>query len=328
MQKENNKNLVNLNTFRIDAFCDEFYEITNSTQLQDIDIEENSLILGSGSNILITKRLSKAIHLKTKGILLLYEDDKSVKLKVQAGEIWDDFVEFCVKNNYYGAENLSLIPGTVGASPIQNIGAYGAEVKDIIESVEYFDIATKTFKTISKKECHFEYRSSIFKNALKGKAIVTAVNFVLQKNGKLNIKYGGLKKYFDGKTPTLLEVRNAVIKIRQSKLPDTKILGNSGSFFKNAIVKEQKICEIKAKYGNLPYFKVDGGFKIPTAWLIETANLKGFRHKNTGVYENHALILVNLGGATAQHILELSEIVKKTVFEKFGVVIEKEVNVI
>ncbi|MBN2891067.1 MAG: UDP-N-acetylmuramate dehydrogenase [Bacteroidales bacterium] len=328
MQKETNKNLIHLNTFGIEAFCDEYYEIENSLELAEIDLSDDFLILGSGSNMVISKRLPQVIHIKTKGIEILEENDKTVKLKVQAGEIWDDFVSFCVDNNYYGTENLSLIPGTVGASPIQNIGAYGAEVKDIIQSVEYFDIETKSFKNIDKKDCFFEYRDSIFKHKLKGKIIVTSVLYILEKNAELNISYGGIKNYFVEQKPTLKAVRKAVIETRNSKLPKPEELGNSGSFFQNAIVKEMKLRDLVVKHENVPYFKAPGGFKIPTAWLIETAGLKGFRHKNAGVYENHALILVNYGGATANDILELADIIENKVFDVFGIKISKEVNIV
>ena len=327
MQKEINKNLIEYNTFGIEAFCDEFYELSNSSQLVNINFHKNMLILGGGSNMVIKNRLPQVIHIKTKGITV-NEYENYVKINVQAGEIWDDFVDFCVRNTYYGAENLSLIPGTVGAAPIQNIGAYGAMVEDIIESVNYFDIEEKKIKIILKNECKFNYRDSIFKNELKGKAIVTSVNFILKKDAALNLNYGNLTNHFKNKAPSVSDIRNMIIQIRQNKLPDTKILGNSGSFFKNSIIDEQKFILLKERFPNIAYYKIDDAYKIPTAWLIETAGLKGFKHKEVAVYEKHALILVNKGGATAQQILELSEIIEERVFEKFGIKIEKEVSII
>lgn len=328
MQKETNKNLQNFNTFEIKAIADEFYSIENKNDLENITFSEDFLILGRGSNMVIGRTLPQVIHISTKGIEIIEKNNDFVKIKAQAGEEWDDFVSFCVKNDFYGAENLSLIPGTVGASPIQNIGAYGVEAKDIIESVEYFDIETKTFKNIANKDCKFSYRNSIFKQELKEKIIVTSVNFILKKNGVLNISYGGLKKHFEDQKPSLKKVREIIIDVRNSKLPDVEKLGNSGSFFKNAVVDKQKLDELKQKYEDIPFFEVENGYKIPTAWLIENAGLKGFRHKNAGVYENHALILVNLGGASAKDILELAEIIENKIFDEFGIKIQKEVNII
>jgi len=326
MQK--NKNLKNYNTFGIEAFCDVFIEINNNEQLEKIDFTNETLILGGGSNLLITRQLKQVVFINTKGIKKIKENDEYVILKVQAGEIWDDFVDFCVKNNYYGVENLSLIPGTVGASPIQNIGAYGTEIKDIIESVEYYNFLSQSYKNITSEKCNFAYRDSIFKNELKGKVVVTAVFFKLSKTENYNIGYGGIKERFTNNKPTLKLVRQAIIDVRDSKLPDYKLLGNSGSFFKNAIVNRSKFGELIEKFPQMPYFTTPEGFKIPTAWLIENAGLKGFRHKNAGVYDKHSLILVNYGGATAKEILELAQIIENTVLEKFRIKIVKEVNVI
>ncbi len=244
MQKETNKNLTTFNTFGIKVFAKEFYSIENKNELKNVDLTDKFLILGGGSNMLIINDLPKVIHINTNGIKIIEENNKIVKIRVEAGENWDNFVDFCVKNNFYGAENLSLIPGTVGAAPIQNIGAYGAEAKDIIENVECFNIKNKNFEIINKTDCQFGYRSSIFKKSLKGKVIVTAVNFILQKKSNLNVSYGGLKNYFVNSKPTLQQVRETVINIRNSKLPATEKLGNSGSFFKNAIVDEAKIKEL------------------------------------------------------------------------------------
>ncbi|MBN2663119.1 MAG: UDP-N-acetylmuramate dehydrogenase [Bacteroidales bacterium] len=329
MKIEKNKILTSLNTFKIKEYCEEFIKIEDKKELLNVDFTDDFLILGGGSNLLITKRLKQVIFLQTKGIKIISETSDDMIIKVEAGEEWDHFVKYSVDKNLYGAENLSFIPGTVGAAPIQNIGAYGAEAKDIIQDVEFFNITTKQFEVFENKKCNFEYRSSIFKYELKNKIIITSVTFKLSKLKKLNLQYGGLTQYFgEKKNITSIDVRDAVIAIRETKLPNTDIIGNSGSFFKNAIVPEQKLCELKAKYPNIPFFKAAGGFKIPTAWLIEKAGLKGFKHGNAGVYNKHALILVNHGGATAQEILYLSDYVENKVFELFGVRINKEVNIV
>jgi len=279
--------------------------------------------------VLISSRIPQVVHLLTKGIEKIKENSDSITFSVKGGEIWDEFVQFCVDNNFGGAENLSLIPGSVGAAPIQNIGAYGAEVSDLIEEVTYFNIETKQIETISNNECKFDYRNSIFKNELKGKIIITEVVFKLQKNPEVKTNYGGLNNYFsEGEKIGIKEVRDAVISIRKSKLPDYKILGNSGSFFKNVIVKEAKLCELSAKYTDLKYFKAAGGFKIPTAWLIDKAGLKAYRQKNVGVYENHALIVVNYGGATAKEIIDFATFIENEIEKQFGLRIDKEVNII
>jgi len=329
MKIEKNKDLSNYNTFKIKEFCDEFISIEKQEDLFDVYFIDGFLILGGGSNILIAKKLKQVVFITNKGISKISETKNDVTYKVAAGEEWDHFVKFTVDNNLYGAENLSLIHGTVGAAPIQNIGAYGVEVEDIIESVECFDIATKQIITLANKQCRFDYRSSIFKYELKNKVVITSVTFKLSKNKKLNLKYGGLIKYFEGQDDIASnDVRDAVMAIRETKLPNPDVIGNSGSFFKNAIVDEAKIYELKPKYRNIPYFKASGGYKIPTAWLIEKAGLKGYSHGNAGVYKNHSLILVNHDGATAQEILDVAFYVEDKVYKKFGIKILKEVNVI
>ncbi len=326
---EKNKDLTKYNTFKIKEFCDEFIEIEQTEELENINFSDDFLILGEGSNVLLSRRIKQVIHLNTKGIKVISEDDEFVTLKVQAGENWEHLVNFSIEKNYCGAENLSLIPGDVGAAPVQNIGAYGVEAKDIITKVEFFNIETRKFSSLENKECYFEYRSSIFKHELKGKVIITAVYLKLSKKNNVQLNYGGLKKYFRGKSNvTASDVRDAVIAIRETKIPDPDIIGNAGSFFKNAIVKEQKICELSAKYNDLPFFRVSGGFKIPTAWLIEKAGFKGFRNSDAAVYDNHALILINLGSATAQEVLELAKKIEDKILKIFGIKIYKEVNVI
>ncbi len=320
-------NLINNNTFGIEAFADFFVEIEEKSELQKIDYTEGLFVLGGGSNVLINRKLSFVVHLVYDFITILEETDEKVKINVGSGKKWDRFVEFCVRNNYYGVENLSLIPGTVGAAPVQNIGAYGVEAADVIHDVGIFDIQSKKFSRLKKEECNFDYRNSIFKNSLKGKVIITDVTFELDKKPVFKLNYGGLNKKI-GANPDLKKVRQAVIEIRRSKLPDVKVTGNAGSFFKNPVVRENKLCELSAKYTDLKYFKAPGGYKIPAAWLIEKAGLKGFRHKNAAVSQKHALILVNLGNATAKEIIELAEIVKRRVNDKFGINLTEEVNII
>jgi len=329
MQIIKNKDLTNLNTFRINQSCNQFYLIETKDEISMVDFSETTLILGGGSNILLSKKPDEVVHINTKGIDIISENEEEIILRAQAGENWDDFVKFCVDNEYYGAENLSFIPGTVGASPIQNIGAYGAEAKDIIEQVEYFDINKQQFEIIKNEKCNFDYRSSIFKEELKGNAVVMAVDFKLSKIKRLNLNYGGLKSYFSEEQETTInDVRTGVIEIRKAKLPDPFILGNSGSFFKNAIVEEQKLNELSAKYKDIPFYKVSDGYKIPTAWLIEKAGLKGYKMDKAAVYKGHSLILVNLGGATAQNILDLAAHIEEKIDRIFGIKISKEVNII
>ncbi len=329
MKTEKNKSLLKYNTFGIEAYCDEFITIEDDKELKNINFKENRLILGGGSNILISSKIPQVIYLTTKGIEKTDEDSDYIYLKVKSGENWDNLVKYCVEKNYGGVENLSNIPGTVGAAPIQNIGAYGVEVADLIEKVTYFDIKTKEFKNLTKAQCKFGYRNSIFKQELKGKTVITEILLKLKKIPDLKINYGGLSSFFyEGEEIGIKNIREAVISIRENKLPNPQLLGNSGSFFKNAIVNESKLCELSAKYSDLKYFKAPGGFKIPTAWLIDKAGLKGYKKKNVGVYNNHALILVNYGGAKAQEILELSDYIENKIEKKFGIKIQKEVNVI
>lgn len=329
MQKNQNKDLTELNSFGIKQYADLFFSIEDKSELHHIDFSRNPVILGGGSNVLITKRLPEVIHISNKGIEILSETRNDIILRVQAGEIWDTFVKFCVRNNYYGAENLSFIPGTVGAAPIQNIGAYGSEAKDIIHRVEFFDIENKEFKVLSNRECNFGYRASIFKNQLKGKVVITSVDFKLSKVRRLNLSYKGLDSYFSSHNEiTLQKIRTGIIEIRKAKLPAPFILGNAGSFFKNAIVQQNKIDELSAKYDNLPYFYTAQGLKIPTAYLIEKAGLKGYKMNKAAIYYGHSLIIVNLGGASAEDIINLSDFIEEKINSQFGIKIEKEVNII
>jgi len=328
MKTTKNINLKPYNTFGIESFCNEFIEIEDISELFDFDFSQDFFILGFGSNILLSKNLNRVIKFQTKKIQIISENSEQIRLKVDAGVIWDEFVEYCVSNNYYGVENLSAIPGTIGACPVQNIGAYGAEVKDVIEKVEYFDISTKKIVEINNYECNFSYRNSIFKQSLKNRAIITSVVFILDKKEKLNTNYADIKNFFGEKTPNIQDLRQTIISIRDKKLPDYKLLGNIGSFYQNAIVDSKKLENLKSKYQNIPFFEFENNYKIPTAWLIENSGLKGFRKNNVGISEKHALIIVNYNNASGSEILEFSNFVESKVFDTFEIKIQKEVNVI
>lgn len=285
--------------------------------------------VGGGSNILFTQPYEGVLlHSKIKGIEVLEDNEDDLLVKVGAGEEWDDFVAYCVENNWCGAENLSNIPGHVGASPVQNIGAYGVEVQDIIEKVIGVDLPSKTVKELSNEACCFGYRQSIFKNALKDKFIVTAVVYRLSKTNHFKLEYGDIKTEldnFDG--INLRNIRQAIITIRTSKLPDIKVLGNAGSFFKNPVVPKVKLEALQKDYASIPFYNTafEDEVKIPAAWLIEQAGWKGKSHGDAAVHDKQALVIVNKGNATGEEIVELSSLICESVLAKFGVVIEPEV---
>ena len=337
MQIENNKSLKNYNTFGIDTVAKHFVSISSEDEL--IKILQNSsfperFILGGGSNILLTKEIDAlVIHIHLKGIIPVFEDENFVHIKAMAGENWHEFVLFCLSKNYGGIENLSLIPGNVGTAPIQNIGAYGVELKDVFVNCEAVSIENQSIKTFDLNECEFDYRSSIFKTKEKGKYIITSVTFKLsKKNHLLKTEYGSIGeelKKMEINNPTIQDVSKAVIAIRQSKLPDPKELGNSGSFFKNPVIDKISFEKFHSKYPEAPFYKVsEDSYKIPAGWLIEQSGLKGKRFGDAGVHEKQALVLVNYGNATGKEILDLAYLVQKTVKETFGIDIEPEVNVI
>jgi len=344
MKIEQNHNLSKLNTFGITAKAKFFVEVKNEEDLKDlfnsVEFKNNEkLFLGGGSNILFTKDFDGIVILnKLKGIEILRENNEEVLLKAMGGELWNDFVNFAVINNYWGVENLSLIPGSVGATPVQNIGAYGVEVKDIIENVEAYDINTGEKSIFNNKECEFGYRDSVFKNKLKGKYFISAVIFKLSKIPNLNISYKVLKDYLNKnkiKVKSSKDISNAVAEIRKSKLPDPRILSNAGSFFKNVYVDNKKLEKLKEKYPDISFFEEDGRIKIPAGWLIEQcgprqggASWKGYRQGNVGVHDKQALVLVNYDGATGKEILDLANQIINSVFEKFGVKLVSEVNIV
>lgn len=292
------------------------------------------MVLGGGSNVLFSPKYSGWIlHNRCKGITLQNCSSSSVTIKVGAGEAWHDFVLYCVENGYYGIENLSLIPGTVGASPIQNIGAYGVEVKDVIESVEGISLPTFERKTLYNKDCCFGYRDSIFKKELKGKFIITSVTFTLSLQKQLNTEYGAIQsilKEMQIEQPTLKDISHAVITIRQSKLPDPSVIGNAGSFFKNPEITTHHFASLQSQFPTLPHYpgSRSGYIKIPAGWLIEKAGWKGKRKGNVGVHDKQALVLVNYGEGIGSELISLSKEIQQDVWEKFSIRLEAEVNIV
>ncbi len=331
-----NISLKKCNTFNIDVNGQFYVECFSVQDIIDfLNIHRNKdlplMVLGGGSNVLFTKDFEGYIlRPSIKGINIINETNEEVIVKVGAGEDWDEFVEYCVNNDWGGVENLSLIPGNVGTCPIQNIGAYGVEVKDVIVFVEVLDIETLKVKSFLNLECNFGYRDSIFKRKLKGKQIITSVIFKLKKQPVFKLDYGNLieelKRFNE---VNLKNIRQAVIEIRESKLPDPDEIGNSGSFFKNPVVQKIIVKKLKEDYPEMPCYELgDDLAKVPAGWLIEKAGWKGKRVGDAGVHEKQALVLVNYGNATGKEIYNLAQEIQKTVKAKFGIDIEMEVNVI
>jgi UDP-N-acetylmuramate dehydrogenase len=330
---QKNISLKNYNTFGIDVIANRFIEINSISELKKIVAsEKNIFLLGGGSNMLLTKPIDKlVIHLNLKGILVKDMEKEFVFVTAEAGENWHEFVLWCITQNYGGLENLSLIPGNVGTSPIQNIGAYGVEIKDTFHQLEALEIATGEIKTFTKEACNFGYRNSVFKNELKGKYIITNVTFKLTKtNHKTNTSYGAIKTYLQNiPKPTIKDISNAVIAIRQSKLPDPKEIGNSGSFFKNPVVDKELFLKLEKNHPNIPHYIVSKNeIKIPAGWLIEQAGFKGKRFGDAGVHEKQALVLVNYGNASGEEIFNLAKKIQQTVKNLFHINLDMEVNII
>lgn len=325
------------NTFGINAKAKLFSHIHSLEQLQECYhsfSDENKLPLGGGSNILLTKNFDGLVlKLDLFGKEVLREDADYVWIKVGAGEVWHELVLWCVENNWSGIENMSLIPGSVGAAPMQNIGAYGVELKDVFESLEAWLPNENAVEEFSNQQCDFGYRSSIFKKQLKGKAVILNVTFKLSKRAQLNTSYGSIEeelKVMGIDTPTIRDVSNAVIRIRESKLPNPKEIGNAGSFFKNPIVQIDHVSRLLKKYPNIPNYNVGEGLaKVPAGWLIETAGWKGKTFDDRfGIHKKQALVLVNYKNAVGQEILDLSENIIEDIADKFGITLEREVNII
>ena len=299
-------------------------------------VQENELpvlILGGGSNILFVNDFpGLVIHQNSKGIELVAENDEQVEVTVAAGENWHQLVQFCVNKGWGGIENLSLIPGNVGAAPIQNIGAYGVELESVFSSLEALYIKTGEIRTFSKDECAFGYRDSIFKKELKGEVIIISVNLILQKNQQVQLSYKALSDYLEKNrinNPGIKEVSEAVIAIRQSKLPDPNEIGNTGSFFKNPVIPVSLFDDLKQKYPDIPAYPVSGEqVKVPAGWLIEKAGWKGKREGEVGMHAKQALVLVNYGKATGQDLWEFANKVKRSVHQQFDIDLTPEVNII
>lgn len=333
---QSNISLKAYNTFGLDAKTKFFCSIENVNDLVELksspEFNEKHLVIGGGSNMLLLDDWKGLVILnQIKGISIIEENDENVLLKVGAGEVWHDLVMYSVRNKYHGLENLSLIPGSVGASPIQNIGAYGVEIKDTFEKLEAFNITTGEIEIFSNKDCEFAYRESVFKRKLKGKYIITQVYYRLNKSGILNTSYGAIETALRSKgikSPNIEDVSNAVIAIRQSKLPDPAQIGNSGSFFKNPVIDSALASELKLKYPEMVQYEVANGVKLAAGWLIENCGWKGYRKDGYGVHDKQALVLVHFGGAKGMDIYNLSEEIINSIQEKFGVTLEREVNMI
>ncbi|MBA4277138.1 UDP-N-acetylmuramate dehydrogenase [Flavobacterium sp.] len=337
MEIQTNFSLKSHNTFGIEAKARQFVAVHNTTELKTIleqNKSEKKFILGGGSNMLLTKDLDAlVIHVDLKGKKIIKEDEDYAWVESQAGENWHEFVLWTIDQNFGGLENMSLIPGNVGTTPVQNIGAYGTEIKDTFDSCEAMTIENQEMKMFTKAECHFGYRESVFKNEAKDQYVITSVVFKLTKrNHKINISYGDISGELAKNNitnPGLKDVSNAVIAIRQSKLPDPRELGNSGSFFKNPILKKSEFEKIHQKFPEMKYYEVsETEVKVPAGWLIEQAGFKGKRFGDAGIHKNQALVLVNYGNATGQEILEVSKNIQETIFQTFGIHIKAEVNVI
>lgn len=335
MNFQSNFQLKEYNTFGISATAKEFVAVSNPTELATVlKSNQNIFVLGGGSNMLLTQNIDKlVVHINLKGIEVTKEDENNVWVKAQAGENWHEFVLYCIEHNYGGIENLSLIPGNVGTTPIQNIGAYGVEIKDTFDNCTAMEIASQELKSFDKTSCNFGYRESVFKNELKNQYIITDVTFKLtKKNHNINTSYGAIDVELaknNISNPTLKQVSDAVIAIRQSKLPNPKELGNSGSFFKNPIITKTDYEKIKQHYPEMPHYVVsETEVKVPAGWLIEQAGFKGKRFGDAGIHKNQALVLVNYGNATGQEILAVAKDIQNTILEKYSIQIEAEVNVI
>ena len=337
MQIQQNISLKPYNTFGIDVPAEKFVSVQSIEELITILKEYKNtpkLILGGGSNMLLTQPVKGlVIHLNLRGKSIVYEDEINVHIKGQAGENWHEFVLWCLDNNYGGIENLSLIPGNLGTAPIQNIGAYGIELKDTMISCNVLDLNNFSVKILSNQECEFGYRDSIFKGRERGNYIILSVTLQLtKKNHKLKTDYGAITSELSNmgiSNPTIKDISNAVINIRRSKLPDPKKIGNSGSFFKNPVISIDHFNNLKTIFQDIPSYPVsEKKVKVPAGWLIEKAGFKGKTLGNYGVHKKQALVLVNYGGANGSDILDLAHLIQKTIYRIFNVKIETEVNIL
>jgi UDP-N-acetylmuramate dehydrogenase len=337
MQIQENFNLKHFNTFHVSAHARYFAEVSSQEDLiQALDFQQSNnltfMLIGQGSNLLFKEDYAGLIiELNLRGIEKYDEDDKRIYIRAMGGENWDNFVQYCLQRGYYGLENLSLIPGTVGAAPIQNIGAYGVELSDFLYELDALEISTKTIKTFSKEDCQLSYRHSIFKSELKDQFIISNVSFSLLKEPAVNLSYPALKNALkdiplEKINPQLLS--DTVCKIRRSKLPDPVNIGNAGSFFRNPLINIKQARALQELYADLPVYPYQDLFKVSAAWLIEHTGWKGFRDGDVGVHKEHALVLVNYDKASGAELYELSIRIQASVKEKFGIILEPEVRII
>ena len=337
MKELYNCSLLPYNTFGMDVKASRFVEYASVEELRGLwnaerEAVARALHIGGGSNLLFASDYEGLIlHSAIKGYTVVKETEEEVEVRVGAGEVWDDFVAYTVANGWYGAENLSLIPGEVGASAVQNIGAYGVEAKDLIVSVDTFGLETGEERRFMREECRYAYRESVFKQELKGKYAVTFVTYRLKKYPVFHLEYGNIRAELEkqGCQVDLENVRRIIIAIRQAKLPDPKVLGNAGSFFMNPVVPKMQFEALLAQYPDMPHYPVDEAHvKIPAGWMIDRCGWKGKRVGHAGVHEKQALVLVNCGGATGKEVMHLAEEIVASVRERFGVTIRPEVNYI
>ena len=336
---KNNVNLQTYNSFGFNATAKYFVEIDNANDLEQLIQmpefkHEKHLILSGGNNVLFTEEVfdGLVVFINTKGIEVLHEDENEVVVHVQAGEDWPEFVKFCVNKGWHGVENLAHIPGKVGAAPVQNIGAYGMELKDSFLQCEATELATGDKHIFTKEACQFGYRQSIFKSELKGQYVITAVDFLLKKDAPLHLEYGNIKSYLeqnDIANPTMQQLHDAICAIRDAKLPDVKQIGSAGSFFKNPVIPAEQFDALQKQYHDIPHYPdADGMVKVPAGWLIEKAGWKGWRNDHVGVYEKQALVLVHYGGGKGKDIVELAQKIQQSVEKKFGIQFSPEVNLV
>ena len=334
---KNNVDLQPYNSFGFHATATHFAEINDIQELEalirsDAFKNEKHLILSGGNNVLFQEDVFDGIvvYINTKGIEILREDENEVVVRAQAGEDWPGFVQFCVGKGWYGIENLAHIPGKVGAAPVQNIGAYGMELKDSFLQCKAIEIATGSRRVFTKEDCQFGYRESIFKSKLKGQYVIISVDFLLKKVSPLNLEYDDIKAYLEQnsiETPSLQQLHDAICAIRDAKLPDVKQIGSAGSFFKNPVIKREQFEALLKEYPTMKHYdEPDGRVKVPAGWLIEQAGWKGWRNEHVGVYEKQALVLVHYGGGKGQDVVELARKIQDSVETKFGIRINPEVN--
>lgn len=336
---KNNIDLQTYNSFGFSVKAKHFVEINKVSELQQLIQtpafhKEQHLVLGGGNNILFTNDFFDGIVIlmNNKGIDIIHEDEDDVVVRAQAGEDWPAFVKQMVAQDLYGMENLAHIPGKVGAAPVQNIGAYGMELKDCFLQCSGINLETGQTRIFTKEACRFGYRESIFKHEIKGQYIITSVDFQLSKKGELKLEYGNIKSYLadhDMESPTLQQLHDAICAIRDTKLPDVKQIGSAGSFFKNPVITNEQFIGLQKQHPEIPHYEEpDGKVKVPAGWLIEQAGWKGWRDEHVGVYEKQALVLVHYGGGKGQDIVDLSKQIQKTIEERFGIQITPEVNFI